>query len=219
MGNRREPRKPVRLPVRIFGTDASGRVFSENVFTVDVSREGARLTGVKSQINPGEIIGLTHGTNKGRFNVQWSGQPGTPQEGQLGLRNIAPEKPLWELPVPPPVMDSYSLKRTALGSERRYHPRLDCINSVQLQPQGDAAPIWGKALDLSQGGCFVEMPIPLPKGTKLTIGIWINQRKLFSSGIVVNSRPGYGIGVQFSQMSPEDSEYLRLYLSSIMRVR
>jgi hypothetical protein len=36
MGQRREARKEVRLPVRIFGTDAAGRTFSENVFTVDV---------------------------------------------------------------------------------------------------------------------------------------------------------------------------------------
>lgn len=219
MGKRREPRKLERLPVRIFGTDANGRAFSENVFTVDVSREGARLTGVKSQVKRGEIIGLVHGQNKGRFTVQWTGDPGSPQESQIGLHNIAPEKPLWQTLVPPPVMDAYSIKPSAPGSERRNHPRLDCVNSVQLQPQGQTAPIWGKALDLSQGGCFVEMPIPLPKGTKLTIGIWINQRKLFAAGTVVNSRPGYGVGIQFGQMSTEDSDYLRQYLSSITRIR
>jgi len=35
MGKRREPRTPIELPVRIFGTDDSGKIFSENVTTMD----------------------------------------------------------------------------------------------------------------------------------------------------------------------------------------
>ena len=46
MGTRRELRKKVVLSVRIFGTDATGRIFSESVSTVNVSYEGAMLNGV-----------------------------------------------------------------------------------------------------------------------------------------------------------------------------
>jgi len=45
MGKRRESRTPIELPVRIFGTDHSGKIFSENVTTIDVSQHGARLRG------------------------------------------------------------------------------------------------------------------------------------------------------------------------------
>jgi hypothetical protein len=38
MGKRVEPRMPIELPVRIFGTDADGKIFSENVTTIDVSQ-------------------------------------------------------------------------------------------------------------------------------------------------------------------------------------
>jgi len=217
MGQRREPRSEIRLPVRIFGTDASGRVFSESVFTVDISHLGARLEGVRAQIKPDEIIGITHGQNKSRFCVKWVGQPGTPQAGQIGVLNVSPEKSIWERSLPATGVDSYG-RRASLGSDRRRHPRLKCVNSVQLHPAGQSAPIWGKAVDLSAGGCFVEMPMPLALGTKVRIGLWIDQNKLLMTGKVVNSRPGFGIGIHFTEVSEQDAEQLRRFLKSITQV-
>jgi len=223
MGKRREPRQIVRLPVRIFGTDANGRAFSENVFTADVSREGARLTGVRSQIKVGEIIGLSSGSNKGRFAVRWVGQAGSNRAGEIGLLNTTSDKTMWNILLPQQRPDTFvgasaRVTMPSSGSERRQHPRLKCVNSVQLQPEGEPAPIWGKAVDLSIGGCFVDMPIPLKQGTRLKIGIWINQTKLWASGKVVSSRPGFGIGVQFTSMSPHDTEQLRQFLKSITQI-
>jgi hypothetical protein len=216
MGERREPRKEIRLPVRIFGTDASGKAFSENVFTVNVSQHGARLVGVRSQIKVGEIIGLTCGNHKGRFCVKWVGQAGTLAVDQIGLQNLSPEKPLWDTPVPPAGIDEYG--RQTKATERRKHPRLKCMNSVELHVQGQAAPIWGKAVDLSLGGCFVEMPIPLKEGAKLKMGLWIEQNKLWANAKVASSRPGFGIGIQFTEIPPEDLERLKQFLKSITRM-
>src|SRR5579872_672820 len=119
MGKRREPRTEIELPVRIFGTDAAGRAFSENVLTVDVSRTGAKLKGVQAQLKSGELIGLTHGPNKGRFYVKWVGQPGTPRAGQIGLMSASPEKTLWEVALPPPTSDPFQRQS---ASDRREHP-------------------------------------------------------------------------------------------------
>jgi hypothetical protein len=217
MGQRREPRTEARLPVRIFGTDAGGKVFSENVFTVDISREGAQLAGLRALVKIGEIVGISHGQNKSRFSVKWIGQPGSTREGQIGVQNITPEKYIWEVAVPTGGVDNYARKSGA-GSERRQQPRMKCGNSIQLHPEGQAAPIWGKAMDLSVGGCFVEMPMPLPRGTKLRIGLWLNQTKLMLTGKVVNSRPGFGIGIQFLEVLPQDAERLRQFLKSITQV-
>jgi hypothetical protein len=216
MGTRREPRTEVALPVRIFGTDVDGRVFSENVVTVDISRSGAKLKGIQTRIKPGEIIGITHGTLKSRFHVTWVGQPGTPRAGQIGVINVSPEKSIWDVPLPAPAPDSFH-RQTA--SERRKNPRMQCVNSVQLQPDGLNAPIWGKATDLSSGGCFVGMPVPLAIGTKLKISMWLNQAKLTLKGTVVNSRPGFGIGVQFTELKEQDAALLRQFLQSITQVR
>ena len=130
MGKRREPRTEIALPVRIFGTDAEGRVFSENVVTVDISRSGAKLKGVQARIKPGEIIGITHGASKSRFRVTWVGQAGTPRTGQIGVINLTPEKSIWDVPLPAPAIDPF---RRQSASDRREHPRMQCVNSVQLQ--------------------------------------------------------------------------------------
>ncbi len=50
MGKRREPRAPIELPVRIFGTDQGGKIFSESVTTTDVSQHGAQLQGVRARL-------------------------------------------------------------------------------------------------------------------------------------------------------------------------
>jgi PilZ domain len=216
MGKRREPRTEIALLVRIFGSDADGRVFSENVVTVDVSRSGAKLKGIQSTIKPGEIIGITLGANKSRFQVMWVGEPGTPRAEQIGVINFTPEKYIWDLPLPAPAIDPF---RRQSASDRREHPRMQCLNSVQLQPDGPTAPIWSKATDLSVGGCFVGMPVPLPVGTKLKINMWLNQTKLTIKGKVANSRPGFGIGVQFVEIKEPEAGQLRQFLQSISQVR
>lgn len=228
MGNRREPRHSIRIPVRIFGTDAEGQMFSENVFSFDISNNGARLDSVKTRLKPGEVIGVSQGQKKSRFCIQWVGQLGTSTANQVGLVNVTKDKTIWDAPLASKVPDTYvepepvGERRKApdrrLVSDRRGNARLKCEISVQLQPSGQSAPIWGKAVDISNGGCFIEMPIPLQKGTKLTIGIWIKEHKLQATAKVMNSRPGFGIGVQFTEMSDMDTAQLKDFLKSITQI-
>jgi hypothetical protein len=215
MGKRREPRKEIKVPVRIFGTDRGGQIFSEKVFTSNVSQQGVLLTGVQSQPNPDEIIGLTYGQTKGHFRVRWVGQGGTAQAGQLGLRNLAPEKPFWDFPLPPPGFDG-SVRD---AHDRRTSPRVKCANSVEVYPAGETAPIRTKTADLSLGGCFLEMPNPLPKGTQVRIALWIKESKIWANGEVVTSTPGFGIGVKFSQIAEQDKNQLKQFVGSMIRIR
>src|SRR5260370_4503821 len=110
MGKRREARKPLTLPVRIFGTDRGGRIFSENVTTAEVSQNGAKLAGVRAGLKVDEIIGLTHGKSKVHFKVKWAGETGSPREGEIRLLNLTPQKPVWHLPLPSGAL--YNLRRS-----------------------------------------------------------------------------------------------------------
>jgi PilZ domain len=216
MGQRREPRTAAKLSVRIFGTDANGRAFSESVSTVNISRSGARLEGVRAEVHTGDVIGVSCGTKKSRFCVKWVGRPATPQAHQIGVLNVTPEKTIWDVSLPGVGMDPFGRQS---ASERREYPRLKCMNSAQLRPEGDAAAIWSKVLDLSVGGCFVEMSIPLKRGTKLNLELWLtDQKKLSLVGKVVNSRPGFGIGIQFGKIEQQDLEELRRFLKSITKI-
>src|SRR5713101_4118687 len=210
MGNRREPRKAMEVSVRIFGTDCGGRIFSENVTTVDVSHNGAKVSGVKTHLKLDEIVGLTYGKNKVHFRVKWAGEPGSPSEGQIGLLNLTPEKPLWDFALPSGAMDDFRFA----DKDRRQSARVKCSISAELHPVGQPV-IWGKVSDLSLGGCFVEMPIPLPVNTKFEVALWLGETKLRLKGEVASSSPGFGIGVRFTNISPESQESLRRHMQII----
>ena len=210
MGRRREPRKEIQEPVRIFGTNSSGQVFSENAVTVNVSREGAELSGVQAKLNLDEIIGLSYAKNRVYFRVKWIGEPSTPKAGHVGLLNISPEKPLWDFPLPAPTPDNHQPRL----AEKRKHPRSKCHNSVELHTQ-DGASFWATIADLSIGGCYVEMAIPLPPGTKLKIGIWIGETKACADGEVAYSTAGLGTGVKFNRISESDLDRIRQFLGTL----
>jgi hypothetical protein len=211
MGKRSEPRKPMQMQVRIFGTDKHGRIFSEKADTVDVSRSGAKLAGIKAEIQVDEIIGLTNGTNKVHFRVKWVGARGTAAEGQVGVLSLAPERPLWDLQLPAGLADNF---RAEVKGERRKSPRVRCDVPLELRPE-DEANMWGKASDISIGGCFIEMPIPLKPGAKFEIALWIGDKKVQLKGEVVTSAPGFGIGVRFLDVSPQDLALLEKHIATI----
>jgi hypothetical protein len=214
MGKRCEPRKDIRVLVRIFGTDSAERIFNEKVFTVNVSRHGVELSGVQAQLNLDEIIGLTYREIKSHFRVKWVGQPGTPKLGHVGLLNLSPEKALWDFPLPGPSVDGSPRD----AHDRRAHPRIKCTNSVEVYPNNQTAPIRARTGDLSLGGCFVEMPNPLPKGTEIRIALWVKDTKLWAKGKVVTSTPGYGIGVQFIEMAEPEKAQLKRFVDSLIRM-
>jgi len=213
MGKRREPRKDIRVPVRIFGTDSCGKIFSEKVFTVNVSQHGVELTGVQAQPNVREIVGVTYGQTKGHFRVRWVGQRGSAMAGRLGLLNLSPEKSLWDFPLPPPGFDQ--LVRDT--RDRRASPRVKCTNSVEVYPAGETAPIRTRTADLSLGGCFLEMSNPLPIGSQVKIALWVKEFKLWASGEVVTSTPGFGVGVKFTRITEQDRNQLKQFLESMVR--
>src|ERR1700678_19625 len=168
MGRRSQPRERHEIPVRIFGTNRDGQVFSEKVSTLNVSRKGAELVGVRPQLGLDDIVGLTYGNNRVHFRVKWIGEPGTVYAGRLGLLNIAPEKPMWDFPLPADAVDDHQVTVVDL----RRNPRFRCQNSVEIHVPGGVS-FWGTAADLSLGGCYVEIPMPLELGKKLKVGIWL----------------------------------------------
>jgi hypothetical protein len=198
------------VPVRIFGTDSTGQVFSENVRTVDISRNGVSVAGVRAKVSLDEIVGLTVGANRVHFRVKWIGKPGTSKAGQVGLVNISPTKPLWDFVLPGASPDSF-----AAGSvEQRDSARFRCQTSVEIHISGGAS-CWGTISDLSVGGCYVEMGVPLEPGTGLKVGLWLGQSKVWAEGQISHQTPGMGFGVQFIKIAAEDREQIKKYLQGL----
>jgi len=210
MGRRSQPRKQVEIKVRIFGTDSDSHVFSEKVSTVNISRKGAELAGVRPELGLDDIVGLTYGNNRVHFRVKWIGEPGTPNAGCLGLHNIVPEKPMWDFPLPPDAVDDYQ----PTIEERRKNPRYRCQNSVEVHvPEGVS--FWGTVADLSIGGCYVEIPIPLELGKRLKVGIWFGETKAWANARVAHGIPGLGIGMKFTEISEPNLDQIRRFLETL----
>jgi len=210
MSKRREPRKDIQTSVRVFGTDSGGKAFSENVTTVNISQHGIELRGVSAHLNLDDVVGLSYASHRVQFRVKWVGKPGTPQHGHVGLLNISPEKPLWDFPLPAPAPDLY--RPTVVDA--RKHPRFKCNNSIELHSE-DGASFWATIADLSLGGCYVEMALPFPKGSKVKVGIWIGETKIRADCEVAYSVPGLGIGVKFTRISDADLQRLTQFLATL----
>jgi hypothetical protein len=84
---RREPRIAVSLPVEVRGQDYQGP-FPQPTSLIEVSHRGARVGGVAFHLKAGEVVHLVSGGVDSRFRVIWVGEPGTPQEGQIGLQGL-----------------------------------------------------------------------------------------------------------------------------------
>ena len=85
MQRRGEKRVSIRLPVKIWGTDANSKPFQLNVHTLDITPTGVRLGEVQCQLKAGDVIFLQYENEKARYKVMWVGVPGTAANGQVGL--------------------------------------------------------------------------------------------------------------------------------------
>ena len=114
---RRERRVSVPIPVRLWGLDREGKVFSQNARTLNIATNGARIFGVTAALERGFIVGLQCGNMRARFMVVWVGEKGTSREGQIGLR--AAENGIWSVALPRASEDDYSawLAENYLGNE------------------------------------------------------------------------------------------------------
>ena len=82
---RRQLRTPKTLRVIVQGTDSQGHRFKQSAYTVDLSRDGARLDGIGFLALPGQTIVVHRLWRKKKFRVVWIGQVGTEESDQAGL--------------------------------------------------------------------------------------------------------------------------------------
>jgi hypothetical protein len=93
---RREPRIAVDVPVQIRSHENQPHEnqelpapSSQTTHLIDVSHRGARVGGLSFHLKAGEVVNLVSDGCDARFLVIWVGEPGTSQEGQIGLQSLA----------------------------------------------------------------------------------------------------------------------------------
>src|SRR5215467_10061043 len=97
MAKRGKFRRKMVLPVTVVRGKGGEKQVAH---TLDVTEISARLGGLRMQLEQGEIIEIQRGGVKAKFQVHWTGAPGTELEGQAGIRGLDPGKSIWSTHLP-----------------------------------------------------------------------------------------------------------------------
>ena len=92
---RDERRVEAELPVRLTGTDANGRPLDQEVMTINISRQGARLVGFHGALRVGGTISLARLQKKEQYLVVWVGGTDRPA-AQIGVSAVNPKSSFWD---------------------------------------------------------------------------------------------------------------------------
>jgi len=86
---RKSPRRKMVLPVKV-----SIDKITHLAHTIDITDAGARLGGLRAQLQPGMIVNLQRGSQKAKFRIAWVRQL-APNELQAGIECLEPQPNFW----------------------------------------------------------------------------------------------------------------------------
>ena len=92
---RSDRRIAVSLPVRLTATGTNGQPLDQQVMTVNVSRKGARLTGMRGKLRIGSHVSLTRRNHVEQFLIVSAGQENSADAGQLSVSAADPDTTFW----------------------------------------------------------------------------------------------------------------------------
>ena len=97
------------------------------------------------------------------------------------------------------------------ASNRRGEHRLPCKLGAEVYRLGTTIPNRCSLSDISEGGCYVEMPSPFSAQSGVEILVRTTDMKVKFRGQVLTAHPGFGMGVRFMfRDSVEREEVLQL---------
>jgi CheY-like chemotaxis protein len=79
----------------------------------------------------------------------------------------------------------------------------------------DDPPVRCHLTDLSLGGCYLDIPSPFPVSTRVTLSMRASEVELRSEGVVRVMHPEKGMGVEFTQTTPEHRDLLEKFLGRL----
>jgi len=103
------------------------------------------------------------------------------------------------------------------GIEKRRSPRYQCEGSVQMREAKCDVHTWATFTDISMHGCYVEAQATYPVGTILQLKLEAKGIKVEAEGDVRVSYPYLGMGIGFTETTPENQGRLKELLASLSR--
>lgn len=151
MAKRYDTRVPRTIKIKVSGTDRYGNRFSQTATTLNVSRSGARLEGVPL-VNGAETLVVSRGWfRKARFRVVWTGEPGTPEASQVGVRCVeSGGSAIWGIDFPPPEPSNW------------VPPKQETAPATATIPESGPIPVQWDSYDADRPARFVDPSIKEP---------------------------------------------------------
>lgn len=113
------------------------------------------------------------------------------------------------------VIDQQLSSQVVAPPERRRYPRYSVQVQIELREDGNDVPMRANTTDLSRGGCYVELMMPLPVGANITATLWVSDCSVRMRGRVVTCHPQFGNGIRFLEFKASGEKVLAQYLDAI----
>ncbi len=181
---RRNARVAVQIPVVMRSPEAGANM---KVTTIDLS-EGGMAVGMPKRRRP-----------TGRWQIAFS-LPGT--ENSLEL----PAEFAWE-----GTGEQAGLRFQQISPEATRQLR-EWLKQNSPDAEQDDPPIRCQLTDLSLGGCYLEMASPFPASSRVTLSMRAGAVEVRAQGVVRIMHPDKGMGVEFTQATPEHRTAVEKFL-------
>jgi hypothetical protein len=211
---RSSQRRKMVLPVTVVRNNGEKQL----AHTLDLTEVSARLGGLCTLLEPGEVIEIQRAAVKAKFQVFWMGAPGSAMEGQAGVRTMEAGKVIWGINLPNDETDLVPQAtnqrqemppiRTNVPNpgEKRWHTRFECSGGASVRAANASFPVHAQVKDISQGGVYVETTAPMPVNTEVSIKMNVEGMAIETAGVVKTSYPMVGMGISFLRISSANQE-------------
>lgn len=133
----------------------------------------------------------------------------------IGVSDEIPAGHAPEPHAPAPAREKRSASKSSAqlsdAGNRRSERRFPCKLGAEVYSVGTDVPNRCTLSDISEGGCYVEMPSPISGKSGVEIMLRTAETKFKIRGEVLSTHPGFGMGIRFIlRDSSEREEILRL---------
>ncbi len=99
--------------------------------------------------------------------------------------------------------------------DRRLDARYTVQVQAELREEGASFPLRLETTDLSRGGCYVQLLMPLSVGASVRVTLWLDGCPVVIRGRVVTRHPQFGNGIMFVEFEGQAEQLLKRYLDAI----
>ena len=92
---RQEPRTEANLPLLVWGIDTRGERFQQEACARNVSLRGALLSGLDTEVQSGDVIGILYAGRRARFRVVWVRYEDTGRKVQAAVHRVEADACPW----------------------------------------------------------------------------------------------------------------------------